>query len=460
MLRSMRWIPSLTLSFLLGFGGLSLPAFSQSQEAAKSLDQLLERVKRDQLRDQQVNQKREQEFLQAREKQAEILKKAREELNAERQRADRLKLAYDNNEKQLADLEDKLRVTMGTLGELFGVVRQVAGDTKGQFENSLVTAQYPGRTAFVDELSQRKELPETADLERLWIELMTEMTESGKVVTFPGKVTKVNGQEVEQDVTRIGVFNLVSNGAYLQYLPEVSKMVELGRQPQDRFLSLVSKFETASAGTVEPIGVDPSRGSILSLLVQAPSLVERFHQGGLVGYVIVAVLLIGIVIVVERFVYLTNVANKIKRQLQSSEPDPSNPLGKIFHVFQENKDKDIESLELKLDEAIIKGTSNLERGLSIIKILAAVAPLLGLLGTVTGMIETFQSITLFGTGDPKLMAGGISQALVTTVLGLVTAIPLILLHSVVAGRSKALLTILEEQSAGLMAQKVEMEARA
>jgi biopolymer transport protein ExbB len=443
---------------------LSAPLSSYAQEKAasqlSSLDQLLEKVKRDQFKDDQVNKAREKAFAEAKEKQAELLAKAKAELAAEKQRSDELKATFDTNEKQLAELEEKLKLTMGTLGELFGVVRQVAGDTKGNFESSLVSVQYPGRTAFVDDLSRRKELASIKDLERLWVDLLTEMTQSGKIVSFPAKLTKADGSEVSQQVTRIGVFNILGDGKYLRYLPEVGKLVELGRQPQSRYLSLVEDFSEAPAGEILPLGVDPSRGSVLSLLVQAPSLMERFHQGGVIGYVIFAVLILGVLLVGERFFYLTAAARKIKQQLATHTIDPSNPLGLIFKAFDDNKDKDVESLELKLDEAIIKGTSQLDRGLSTIKLLAAVAPLLGLLGTVTGMIGTFQSITLFGTGDPKLMAGGISQALVTTVLGLVAAIPLLLLHSVVAGKSKGLLSVLEEQSAGLMAQKVEEEANA
>jgi biopolymer transport protein ExbB len=446
---------SLIVALALGASSIATAA-----DEPKSLQELLQRVKRDKLKDQKVNAEREKEFLQNKNRQEELLKQAKAELAAEKRRSAELKSTFDKNETELAELEEKLRLTMGTLGELFGVVRQVAGDAKGQFENSIITAQYPERTEFVDNLSRRKELPNTADLEKLWVELLTAMTESGKVVEFPAQVTKLNGEEVKQTVTRIGVFNLVSDGKYLQYLPEVNKMAELARQPQNRYLDQIEEFEAAAAGTVQPLGIDPSRGSILSLLVQAPSLWERFQQGGVVGYVIVSVLFIGLVLVIERFVYLSTTAKKIKSQLQSAKPDPNNPLGRVFAVYEDNKDKDLESLELKLDEAIIKGTSKLERGLSTIKILAAVAPLLGLLGTVTGMIGTFQSITLFGTGDPKLMAGGISQALVTTVLGLIAAIPLILLHSLVAGKSKNLLSVLEEQSAGLMAQKAEQEAGA
>ena len=438
---------------------LSLSTVGFSAEP-NTLDQLLQKVKQDKVKDNKVNKEREAKFLADKSKQASILKAAKEELAREKARGVKLKKEFDANEKQLSELETKLKMTMGTLGELFGVVRQVAGDTKGVFETSLITAEEPGRGAFVDDLSRRKSLPNSADLEQLWIELLTEMTESGKVSTFKGPVTLVDGSKVEQEVTRIGVFNLVSDGKYLRYDSEVKEMIELGRQPAGRFLSQISDFESADSGVLSPLGVDPSRGSILSALVQAPSLWERFHQGGLVGYVIAAVLLTGLLLTGERMMYLTKVAKQIKEQLASKSFDKGNPLGLIFATYEENKSKDIESLELKLDEAILKGTSSVEKGLGTIKILASVAPLLGLLGTVTGMIGTFQSMMLFGTGDPKVMAGGISQALVTTVLGLVAAIPLILLHSFVSGRSKSVLSVLEEQSAGLMAARVEEEGKA
>jgi biopolymer transport protein ExbB len=145
------------------------------------------------------------------------------------------------------------------------------------------------------------------------------------------------------------------------------------------------------------------------------------------------------------------------RQLGSDIPDTANPLGRVLAVYHQNRGIDTETLELKLDEAILKDTPALQRGLVTIRVLAVIAPMLGLLGTVTGLIETFQSITLFGTGDPRLMAGGISQALVTTVLGLGAAIPLILMHSALNTRSKRLLAVLEEQSAGLIARHAERE---
>ena len=125
------------------------------------------------------------------------------------------------------------------------------------------------------------------------------------------------------------------------------------------------------------------------------------------------------------------------------------------YTIEENPSANAETLELKLNEAVLKETPALENSLTLLKIIAAVAPLLGLLGTVTGMILTFQAITIFGAGDPKAMAGGISSALVTTVLGLCVAIPTLLLHTVVNGRSKKIMHILEEQSAGMIAKQEE-----
>jgi biopolymer transport protein ExbB len=280
------------------------------------------------------------------------------------------------------------------------------------------------------------------------------MTESGKVVRFKSQVVLPSGEKSEQQVMRIGSFNLISGGKYLSYQSSTNQLIELPRQPQGKFLSMISDLESAN-GSVEPFGLDPSRGSILSMLVQAPSLSERVQQGGLVGYVVLTLLFLGICLVIERMITLSNEGAKIKKQLASDVPNEDNTLGRLMKVYNENKDSDIETLELKMDEAIVKSLPKFEKWITTIKVMFSVAPLLGLLGTVTGMISTFQSITLFGTGDPKLMAGGISTALVTTVLGLVCSIPLLLLHNLVSSKSKGLIQIIEEQSVGFLALKAE-----
>ncbi len=422
--------------------------------AATTLDELLEEVRSGREQERQRNAKREAEFLSERNQQAALLKRAKDTLAAEERRSVRLENTFKNNEIQLANLEKLLSDRLGNLGELFGIMRQVAGDTRGQVENSIISAEFPGRTEFLAELAQSKELPTIAEMEKLWYALQQEMTESAKVSRFTTTVITVEGDETVKEVVRIGSFNAISDGQYLQFLPEQGKLAELGRQPAGRYLSIAEDFEEETEGIVE-MAIDPSRGSILSLLIQTPSLRERVDQGGFVGYMIIVLAMFGLALVGERMYSLLRIDVAVKAQMRSDTPDPANPLGHVLKAYHDNREADVETMELKLDEAILQATPNLERGLSTIKVLAAVAPLMGLLGTVTGMIETFQAITLFGTGDPKLMAGGISQALVTTVLGLLTAIPLVLLHSIVSSRSKSIVHILEEQAAGIVAAHAE-----
>jgi biopolymer transport protein ExbB len=190
-------------------------------------------------------------------------------------------------------------------------------------------------------------------------------------------------------------------------------------------------------------------------LIDTPTFLERVDQGGEVGYVIVAVGFIGVFLGLWRMLVLFAMTSKVKAQLKSDKPNSNNPLGRVLKVAEENKNVDTETLELKLEEAVLKERPSIESGLAVLKIIAAVAPLLGLLGTVTGMIETFQAITIFGAGDPKNMAGGISAALVTTVQGLVVAIPVVLMHTLVNGRAKAVIQVLDEQTTGIIAENSE-----
>lgn len=422
--------------------------------AAATLDELLQKVQQESVTQSAEYKEREAEFLREKNKQQALLRKAQAELTALERETVRLTTEFDKNEKLLSKVEEELNIAMGTLGEMFGVVRQVAGDFKGQLENSVVSAQIKGRKAFAADLAESKSLPNIPKLEKLWYELQREMTETGKTTRFKTTVVKTDGSKHEQQVTRVGAFNLVSEGVYLNYQPATGQIVELARQPSSRFTGMIDDVEEAKKG-YEAFAIDPSRGSLLSMLVNAPSFWERLQQGGLVGYVIIALLFLGIALVGERMKTLKTEGDKIRAQMNSKTASSDNALGQIMLAYENNKTADLETLELKMDEAILKSTPPLEKGIGTIKLLAAVAPLLGLLGTVTGMIATFQSITLFGTGDPKLMAGGISQALITTVLGLVCAIPLLLLHNFVANKSKALVQILEEESAGMIANRVE-----
>jgi biopolymer transport protein ExbB len=293
------------------------------------------------------------------------------------------------------------------------------------------------------------------DIETLWFELQREITETGKTVRFEHTVTLTNGEETQMQIARAGAFNLAGPVGYLQYDPGTERVSELQRQPeQSRYTNSAREFAAATASPAT-LGVDVTRGGILALLVESPTIQDRINQGGIVGYCIIGLGIIGLLIAIVRFVGLTSASRKVAAQLKRDSASTDNPLGRVLAAYESNRNADTETIELKLSEAALKEMPGLTKGLLFIKVISVVAPLMGLLGTVTGMIKTFQVITLYGAGDPKMMAGGISQALMTTVLGLVVAIPMVLLHTIVSGQSRKVINILQSQSAGLVAQHSE-----
>lgn len=426
--------------------------------SAQTLDELAEIVRRAASSEGQINQQREDQFLSERDNQSKLLAAARAEKKREEKRSDDLKSAYDRLERELAELTTVLQERMGNLGELFGIVRQSSGDIQAALNDSMVSAELPGREVFLSELAQRKALPNVQELRTVWSRMVTEIAESGKVVKFNTTVERANGAKEELEVVRIGVFNAVSDGRFLDWDSSKStkNLIELARQPTTRFQSMAKDLQAAAPGEVVAMAVDFTRGQILRAVVQSKTPIERVKEdGGPVGYVIIGVGIFGLLLCLWKAFVLYTTGGRMGKQLKIETANKANPLGRVMAVYTDNPDIDIETLELKLDEAILRESAPLETGLSFIKVLYVVAPLLGLLGTVVGMIATFQMITLFGTGDPRMMAGGISTALVTTVLGLVVAIPLTLLHAFLQGKSKALIQVLEEQAAGIIARLAE-----
>jgi len=428
---------------------------------AQTLDELARIVRDAASSEAKINQEREAQFVRERSNQRKLLAQARQELADENVRSDRLRDEYDQNERTLAELETTLAERMGNLGELFGVVRQASGDVQAALDDSMVTAQMPGRTQFLSNLAQRRELPTVPELRQLWSAMVTEIAESGKVVKFSAPVERTSGEKQELEIVRVGVFNAVSDGQFLDWDTGKSRdnLIELARQPATRFSRMAEDLQSSTNGEFVPFSVDFTRGQILRAVVQSKTPLERVKEdGGPVGFVIIGVGLFGLLMCLWKATSLYTTGGKISRQMKIETANKSNPLGRVLAVYTDNPDTDIETLELKLDEAILRETAPIETGLSFIKVLYVVAPLLGLLGTVVGMIATFQMITLFGTGDPRMMAGGISTALVTTVLGLVVAIPLTLLHSALQGKAKSLIQVLEEQAAGIIARLAENRA--
>ena len=461
-IQQLKWLPLLAFAMLLiadgnaqtDASGESEPASEIAPSSATTLTELLQSVRREAEDAGGRNAERLQRFTDNRDQRLEMLANVERELAAEERRSTSLGNRFDENEKALQELQERLTIRIGNFGELFGVVRQVAGDAKGVLDASLVSAQKPGRGDTAGEIAQSRELPGIPELKTLQVLLLEEMIESAGVVRFDAQFTDAAGVQTQGELVRVGSFNLVHGNQFIDFQADTGDLQVLPRQPAGRFRNLAEGVYEATEGPVA-MAVDPTRGQLLGLLIQTPDLMERIQQGSYVGYTIIAMGLAGLIIALWRLAVLQRVRRAVTAQLRSSEADEGNPLGRIIGAYEKSRDKTLDALSLTLDEVIMRETPALERYQGIIKVFAALAPLLGLLGTVVGMILTFQQLTLFGTGDPKLMAGGISQALMTTVLGLIVAIPLILLHSLVSSTSRGLVEILEEQSVGLIARRAD-----
>jgi biopolymer transport protein ExbB len=454
----MKRITLIIAAGLLSLGLTTANAQEQGEQAAASMAELLRLIEQGQARDSRESRQREAAFAQARNQQQSLLNQARAERTRQENASAQLENQFEQNQQRIITARQALDERLGALKELFGVLQTVSGDTQGRFAASLTNIEYPDRGGFLVELGSKmagaSSLASIEDIERLWAMLQQEVIESGKVARFNHVVTKADGTQEEMEVVRIGAFNLVSDVGYLEYKDDGS-IAELARQPDSKYTGTTGDMIDAAPGETVGFGVDVTRGSILGLLVESPTLRDRIEQGGIVGYCIIALGIIGLIIAFMRWVSLSTADRKVKAQLKSDSASTDNPLGRVLAAYESNRGADTETIELKLSEAALKEMPNLTKGLLFIKVVSAVAPLMGLLGTVTGMIKTFQVITLYGAGDPKMMAGGISQALMTTVLGLVVAIPMVLLHTVVSGKSRKIVNILQSQSAGLVAQHSE-----
>ena len=426
--------------------------------APASLDELLEQTRTAREKEAGANKEREAKFLSERNKQAELTGAARAELTEQQRRGASLSAAFDANEKKLTELQEQLDSRAGNLGEMFGVVRQVANDFSSVVHNSLISAQYPDREAFVTKLAQSKSLPSMQELERFWFELQREMTETGYVAKFKTKVVSPEGGAVDATVTRIGPFSAVSGGEYLNYLPSQQQLAIMPRQPGAQFEGPANALEATKSGYVEAV-VDPTRGVMLSIYAQRPNIIERLEAGELVGLIIMIVGAVGVVLAAYQLFYLVTVRGRVKNQLRfPNDPGTDNPLGRVLATFKGDAAKfeqDAEVVELRISEAVLKEVPKLERFQPFLRLAVAAGPLLGLIGTVVGMIITFQSITESGSSDPKLMAAGISQAMSATVLGLGIAIPLLFANAWLSSISRAIVQILDEQSTGLLAERLE-----
>jgi len=424
-----------------------------SQAETNPFDQLLQQVRAQHAQELAQNDERVQSFKRNVAAQQQQLTDAKRRLAQLKKNNRRLSDSLDSNELKLAGTEEQLRLKSGDLGEMFGVVRQVAGEVQATLKQSLISVQYPERAGQLTELANSKALPNVDQLEDFWHLMLQESGETGQTRRFTAQVVQPDGRLEDQAVIRVGAFTALAAHQYLVFESDSRRLKVLPVQPPRRFVQAASEFTQAPSGLI-PVMVDPTRGQLLQLLRLTPNLSQRLQQGGVIGYCILALGAIGLLLALVRYLVLSGINRRIGKQLANmTEPRPDNPLGRIVLAFENRRHPDFKAREAALEEAVAAEVPVLERWNGLIKLLAAVAPLLGLLGTVIGMILTFQSITLFGTSDPKLMAGGISTALVTTVLGLTVAIPLLFAHALVSARSRRLFDVVEHQSLGLIVRE-------
>jgi len=446
----------------LSLGVIGLPmamAADPGVQGAKSLDELLEQVRTADARDAQANAEREARFAAARDQQGSLLREANAEKESLENQAAALAKQFEQNDALIGELTQARDVKAGNLGELFGVMRQTAGDFATVARNSMLTAQFPDRVAQIDRLAQTKTMPPMEDLNRFWFEMQREMTEGGKISRIQAKVTAPDGAQTDKTVLRVGPFVAVSEGQFLEFTTGANAFSTPPKQPPSNFGGIAEDFEEQGSG-YHAMVVDPTRGVLLSLFSQRPSMTDRIVEGEAVNWLILGIGLIGVLIAVYQFFFLTLTNAKVNQQLSNlSNLSANNPLGRVLLAFKGNNapqtQEETEVVELRISEAVLKELPPLERGQSFLKLAVAAGPLLGLVGTVVGMIHTFQVITESGSGDPKLMAGGISMAMIATLLGLGIAIPLLFANSALVSRSKRITQILDEQSTGLLAELIE-----
>jgi len=416
-----------------------IPIEEQRNNAIKALLQTVEINKSIYVAD---DQNRINKFLDLIDEREGMLAKAKNDLRLENERNTRLEKEFEENEKVLAELEERLQIKIGVLGELFGVARQFAGELLSSSESAYTFTEFPERGDKLKEIG-KIQVHSIEELEVLWLEYFNEIVASGEVKEFKSKIINSKGDSFEDNIIRYGLFSASYKSEFIKPINELNGFELLQRQPEKSILRNLKRHQRSDE--YKTASIDPTRGFLLSLYLDKAGWIERIAQGKSVGFIIILIGIIGVAFSSYKIYFL----NESKKILEDSSQ--TNVIQDMIDNIK--KAKSYQSKENIIDELISNYSSKLDWGVSWIKFVAAVAPLLGLLGTVIGMIETFQAITLFGTGDPKQMAGGISQALITTMLGLMVAAPLLGFYTYISDRVNTLVQIVEEKGSYLLSKE-------
>ncbi len=416
-----------------------IPIEEQRNNAIKQLLETVEINKSIYVAD---DQKRIDKFLDLIDERERMLAKAKNDLRLENERNKRLEKEFEENEKALAELEERLQIKIGVLGELFGVARQFAGELLSSSESAYTFTEFPDRGDRLKEIG-KIQVHSIEELEVLWLEYFNEIVASGEVKELKSKIINSKGDSFEDNIVRYGLFSASYKAEFIKPIKELNGFELLQRQPENSILRNLKRHQRSDE--YKTASIDPTRGFLLSLYLDKAGWIERIAQGKSVGFIIILIGIIGVAFSSYKIYFL----NENKKILEDSSQ--SNVIQEMIDNIKQAKS--YQSKENIIDELISNYSSKLDWGVSWIKFVAAVAPLLGLLGTVIGMIETFQAITLFGTGDPKQMAGGISQALITTMLGLMVAAPLLGLYTYISDRVNTLIQVVEEKGSYLLSKE-------
>ena len=411
-----------------------------NEERIQTIQELLQKVENNKSIYVNEDAERIENFLSLVSKRKSLLADAKEQLRKEKIRNTNLESRFENNEKELADLQERLQIKIGVLGELFGVARQFAGELYASTENGFTFYEFPERPSKLEFIGQTQ-VHNITQLETLWISYLNEIAASGEIKKVKTNIIDPKGNSYEDEIVRYGLFSASIGNSFVTPASDLNGFQLLKRQPERSVIKSLKRYPNSDDYT--NVSIDPTRGFLLSLYLDKAGWFERIAQGKAIGFVIILIGLTGLAFSIY----------KIRFLLLNQDELESDGDNVVNQMIQKTKDvSNYESKENILDELILNYSSKIEWGVSWVKFFAAVAPLLGLLGTVIGMIETFQAITLFGTGDPKQMAGGISQALVTTMLGLIVAAPLLGFYTYISDKASSLIQTVEEKASYLLAK--------
>ena len=434
------------LYFLIFIFSLNLVSQEDNEEISidelrnNEINALLELVKTNKSIYVNEDNKRLQSFLEKINERTALLNDAKIKLENENIRNTKLEAEFEKNEKALAELEEKLQIKIGVLGELFGVTRQYAGELAAASENSVVFYEFPNRLERLKEVS-KIQVHKLSELEDLWLAYLDEIVAGSQIKTVNTQITDPDGDTVDGSIIRYGLFSASYKNKFVTPSSSLNSFKLLAKQPESNITRTLRQHSRAN--DYAKVSIDPTRGFLLSLYLDKPGWFQRIAQGKLIGFIIILIGVAGTAFSIFKIYKLRGYTYEVMN-------DDSKVLSDLNSSLNTNVSR--ESKENLVDEIIINYTGTIEFGTNWIKFFAAVAPLLGLLGTVIGMIETFQAITLFGTGDPKQMAGGISQALVTTMLGLIVAAPLLGMYTYISEKTSSIVQVLDEKASYLLSK--------